>query len=187
MYRATEVLPLSSNRQRSVDESRKWAPSSVSRVPPSTGPSSGATALTHIGAWYRKLPPLRRVSPSLRSSRLDHPVADGGETHRTASAPCVDADTSSPTPKRHATATSPRCTPEIVTSVPPCSGPLHGDTSRTTADTYSYCRPDEVKSRPFVLTSTPTTPAADEVVLHTSAVSSTRDAATTVPLMRHWR
>ena len=157
-------------------------------MPPSTGPRSGTTALTHIDAWYRKLPPLRSVSPSLSSSRLDHPVADGGDTHRTASAPWADAETSSsPTPKRHDTATSPRCTPVIVTSVPPCSGPLHGDTSRTTEDTYSYCTPDVVKSRPFVLTSTPTTPAADAVVLHTAVSSSTRDAISTVPLMRHCR
>ena len=50
-YRATTTLLLSSKRQRSVADARKCAPSSVRRVPPSTGPSSGATALTHIRAW----------------------------------------------------------------------------------------------------------------------------------------
>ena len=49
--RATTVALLSSKRQRSVAASRKCEPATDSRVPPSTGPSSGATALTHMRAW----------------------------------------------------------------------------------------------------------------------------------------
>ena len=49
---ATEKPPFSPmpNRHASDDDSRKCEPSTVSRVPPSTGPSSGSTRLTDARA-----------------------------------------------------------------------------------------------------------------------------------------
>jgi hypothetical protein len=47
------------------------------------------------------------------------------------------------------------------------------------------CTPDDVYSRPFVLTSTDAPPDAMPVVLHITADSLTYDAPTTVLLMRH--
>ena len=44
--RAAPGLGPAATRHRSVAASRNGVPSTVSRVPPSTGPSSGATALT---------------------------------------------------------------------------------------------------------------------------------------------
>jgi hypothetical protein len=55
---------------------------------------------------------------------------------------------------------------------------------RTTIDATSKCTPLDVYSRPFVLTSTDTRPAPDDVELHTTADSLTYAAATTVALKR---
>ena len=71
--------------------------------------------------------------------------------------------------------------------MPPSCGPLHGDTSATSTETSSSCKPDAVKSRPLVVTSTLTTPAADAVLLHTTASSLSRAARTSVPLKRQCR
>ena len=64
-------------------------------------------------------------------------------------------------------------------------GPVHGDTPVDTVVTKSYWTLSEVKSRPFVLTSMPTYPAADCVELHTSVDSLTYAPRTTDALKRH--
>ena len=69
--------------------------------------------------------------------------------------------------------------------MPPSDGPDHGAIPRTTSDTISNATPLAVYSRPFVLTSTDTWPAADAVELHTTADSLTYAADTTVALKRH--
>ena len=68
--------------------------------------------------------------------------------------------------------------------MPPSTGPDQGATPRTTIDTASNCTPDDVYSRPFVLTSTDASPGPEAYVLHASADSLTYAADTTVPLMR---
>jgi hypothetical protein len=65
-----------------------------------------------------------------------------------------------------------------VSTVPPSAGPDHGATPRTTSETSSKRTPLAVYSRPLVLTSTAEKPAADAVVLHTSADSLTYAART---------
>ena len=55
---------------------------------------------------------------------------------------------------------------------------------RTDTNAASKGTPLDVYSRPFVLTSTDTRPAPDDVELHTSADSLTYAAATTVALKR---
>ena len=70
--------------------------------------------------------------------------------------------------------------------MPPCSGPDHGDTSLSSTSDKRSCTPSDVKSRPFVLTSTDTTPGSDtEELLHTMDVSLTHAARTDVVLKRH--
>ena len=66
--RPTAVAPPSSNRHRADADSRSRAPSTDTRVPPPTGPTSGNAALTHTRACTRKLPPLRSVPPALRKA-----------------------------------------------------------------------------------------------------------------------
>ena len=74
--------------------------------------------------------------------------------------------------------------PDTVTSVPPSTGPDHGAIDRTTMHTTSSCTPDDVYSRPFVLTSTDASPDDDAVALHASATSPAYAARTTVALNR---
>ena len=157
-------------------------------MPPDTGPTTGSTALTHSRECTKKLPPLRRLSPSLTSSTPSHPVCtDIGDTHLTSDPLDTDALTSSRLPKRHRRPASTMPVPASVTTVPPSSGPVHGSTSLTSTDTNSYCTPDDVKSSPLPLTSSATCPAAASVLLHTTAVLLTSDARTTLPLKRHCR
>ena len=56
---------------------------------------------------------------------------------------------------------------------------------RTMCETTSNATPLDVYSRPFVLTSTDTCPAADAVTLHVRADSLTYAPGTTVLLKRH--
>ena len=137
---------------------------------------------------------------------LDHPVGSApGDTQRTPSVPCDDADdddtetdaaASRPTaddadarlaPKLHRSepAACASREPAIVTTVPPSDGPDHGATARTTSETSSKCTPLDVYSRPFVLTSTDACPDADTVVLHTIDDALTYAPPTAVAFMRH--
>ena len=91
--RAAAVALLPSKRQRTVADSRKPAPSTVTRVPPATGPAGGTSSLACNAACTYRLPPLRSVVPCIDSSTLDHPVGSAlGDTQRTPSEPCADAD-----------------------------------------------------------------------------------------------
>ena len=129
--------------------------------------------------------------PWLDASTIDHPVETkpDGDTHRTPPEPCADASDSDDAPNEHANACA-SAEPLSVTTVPPSTGPDHGDTPRSTTDTTSNCVPHAVYSRPLLLTSSDTTPpdaddaADDAVVLHASADSLTYAAATSVPSMR---
>ena len=96
-------------------------------------------------------------------------------------APAVDER---PTNAQRSASADASCAPPSVSTVPPSSGPDHGASTSTTSETSSYCTPADVCSRPFVLTSTEATPAADAVVLHVSADSLTYAAATTVAFRR---
>ena len=93
----------------------------------------------------------------------------GGDTHRTSDALCTDAGTSPDEPKRQRAPDDTRPVPDTATSVPPDCGPLHGASPLTTLHTDSYCSPSDVKSAPFVLTSTDTYPAHPATLLHTIA------------------
>ena len=78
--------------------------------------------------------------------------------------------------------------PDRDTNVPPVTGPLHGATPLTTLHTDSYCRPSDVKSAPFEVTSTDTYPAHDATLAHTSeSPPASSSARTTVPFRRHCR
>ena len=102
---------------------------------------------------------------------------------------CTDADTTDDEPKRHHNESdASRPEPDTVTTVPPVSGPDHGDTPLTSTSTTSSSTPSDVKSTPFVVTSTVTYPGdMDELLLHTTDVSLTYSATTVVVLKRHLR
>ena len=74
-----------------------------------------------------------------------------------------------------------------MSTVPPVSGPAHGASASTTSSTSSKCTPSDVYSRPLVLSSSATYPAARAraVELHTSADSLTYAAGVTDAFQRH--
>ena len=77
-------------------------------------------------------------------------------------------------------ATCATCIPATISTVDPRSGPDHGDTECTEATSTSNCTPPDVNSRPFVLASMTTTPAAHRRGdTNTSADSPTYEAALT--------
>jgi hypothetical protein len=155
-------------------------------VPPDTGPSKGCTALTHTTEWTKKLPPLRKDSSWLNRSTTDQPVLLNGDTQRTSELLCTDATTDSASLKRQRNESdASRPDPSTVTTVPPSSGPVHGDTSLTSTSDTSRCTPSDVKSTPFVVTSTDTYPGTDDsLLLHTTDVLLTYSARTDVVLKR---
>ena len=97
--RAAAVPLLPSKRQRSVAASRKPAPSTVTRVPPPTGPAGGTSSLAWSKACTYTLPPLRSAADAPSIDTMMNDLEQTTDAHMDDDAPTPTADaTDAPLP-----------------------------------------------------------------------------------------
>ena len=78
--------------------------------------------------------------------------------------------------------------PLTISTVPPRSGPDHGDNDCTVSESTTYATLPDVYSRPFVLASTMTPPASSRAGdAQTRAASLTNEATLTDAFHEHTR
>mmetsp|Transcript_12642 Transcript_12642/g.32316 ORF Transcript_12642/g.32316 Transcript_12642/m.32316 type:complete len:211 (-) Transcript_12642:776-1408(-) len=137
------------------------APRTSTSVPPAAGPERGYAPCAATTSYSKRAPSLVYCCSFSVTPTAATP------------APCAGAMQCSSVVRTHAAATGvalkrhhtlPSCAeraekplPVTLTNVPPPTGPRAGSSARSaTGCTYSKCTPDELKSRPVVLTSSAT-------------------------------